>query len=254
MPDEADRRLSCPPCLNIRDVGGYRTTDGATIRRRTLLRGDNLCLLTPESCAVLLDAGLRTVVDLRHAHEVETAAHPFGAIGPHAGAVTYRHLPLRHPDNTVLAAAVEAATSQGEIYRLTLDHGAEQIAAVMRAIADAPDGAVIVHCNVGKDRTGVVVALLLALAGVPNETIVADYAVSAGYLQPLYQSRLAAGRQENRDDWQSEPATMRAFLTHLDTVHGGARRFLVAAGVTPDQIERLRARLRDEASISEMHP
>ena len=255
MPDEADRRLICDPCLNIRDVGGYRTTDGASIRWRALLRGDNLCRLSPEGCAALLAYGVRTVVDLRHAHEVAAAVHPFGAKGPHADAVQYWHLPLRRADNAALTAAVDAASSQLEIYRLTLDHGGTQVAAIMRAIADAPDGGVIVHCNVGKDRTGVVVALLLALAGVPTETIVDDYAVSAGYLRPLYEERLAAGLQERHDDWQSEPETMRTLLAHLETVHGGAHQYLLTAGLTPEEIERLRTRLRDGsgAVVSDMH-
>src|SRR6266536_3336110 len=112
--DLSDRRLRCEPCLNIRDVGGYATTDGASIRWRALLRGDNLCRLTPAGCASLLAAGVRTVVDLRHAHEVEAAVHPFGPLGPHASAVRYWHLPLRDPDDAALQAAVEASTSQLE--------------------------------------------------------------------------------------------------------------------------------------------
>jgi len=241
-----DRRLRCDPCLNIRDVGGYHTADGATIRWRTLLRGDNLCRLTPKGCASLLGHGVQTIIDLRHTDEIESAIHPFGPLGPHATTVQYRHVPIRDPEDAALLAAVQAATSQLDIYRLTLDRCAARFAAIMRAILDAPPGAIIVHCNVGKDRTGIVIAMLLALAGVPDETIVADYAVSAGYLQPLYEERLAAGLVMNRDDWLSEPETMRAFLEHLETVHGGARRYLLSASLTDEEIERLRSRLRTQ--------
>ncbi len=241
-----DRRLRCEPCLNIRDVGGYQTSDGATIRWRTLLRGDNLCNLSADGAAVLLEHGLRTVIDLRYIAELEEAVHPFGPLGAHTSVVDYRHLPLRHPDDVELDAAYRACTSLAEIYQVYLDWGGARFAAIMRAVANAPEGAVLVHCHVGKDRTGIVVALLLVLAGVPVETIVADYALSAGYLQPLFEASKQA--DSNVDDalWHSQPETMQSWLERLETVHGGVERYLLTAGLTSEEIERLRSRLREE--------
>jgi protein-tyrosine phosphatase len=244
--DANDRRLRCEPCLNVRDVGGYRTRDGATIRWRTLLRGDNLCRLSPAGSAALLDYGLRTVIDLRYVAELDEAVHPFGPLGAHTGMVDYCHLPLRHPDDAELDAAYLACKSLAEIYRVYLDHGGVRFAAIARAFADAPDGAVIVHCHVGKDRTGIVVALLLALAGVPTETIVADYALSAGYLQPLFDASKQANPEIDDAMWHSQPETMRSWLERLETVHGGAERYLLAAGLTSEEIDRMRVRLREE--------
>jgi protein-tyrosine phosphatase len=241
-----DRRLRCEPCLNVRDVGGYQTSDGATIRWRTLLRGDNLCRLSPEGSAALLEHGLRTVIDLRYIAELEEAVHPFGPLGAHTGVVDYRHLPLRHPDDAELDAAYQACQSLAEIYQVYLDWGGRRFAAIMRAFANAPEGAVIVHCHVGKDRTGIVVALLLALAGVPAETIIADYALSAGYLQPLFEESKAANPEVNDTLWYSKPETMQSWLERLETVHGGAEQYLLAAGLTLEEIERLRSRLREE--------
>jgi protein-tyrosine phosphatase len=241
-----DRRLRCEPCLNIRDVGGYLTGDGATIRWRTLLRGDNLCNLSTEGAACLLDYGLRTVIDLRYSAELEAAVHPFGPLGAHTDVIGYRHLPLRHPDDADLDAAYRACQSLAEIYQVYLDWGGARFAAIMRAIADAPEGAVIVHCHVGKDRTGIVIALLLALAGVPTETVVADYALSAGYLQPLFEELQAADPKVDATLWHSKPQTMQAWLERLETVHGGAERYLLTAGLTQQEIGRLRSRLRDE--------
>jgi protein-tyrosine phosphatase len=243
--DVIDRRLRCEPCLNVRDVGGYQTSDGRTIRWRTLLRGDNLCNLSPEASATLLAHGLRTVIDLRYIAELDVAVHPFGSLGAHTGVVDYRHLPLRHPDDAALDAAHEAAQSLAEIYQVYLDLGAPRFAAIVRAFADAPEGAVIVHCHVGKDRTGIVVGLLLALAGVPAETIVADYALSAGYLQPMFEASKRADPDVNDTLWHSQPETMRAWLERLETVHGGAEHYLLTAGLTPQEIERARARLRE---------
>ena len=242
-----DRRLHCEPCLNIRDVGGYQTSDGATIRWRTLLRGDNLCNLTPEASAALLEHGLRTVIDLRYIVEVEAAVHPFGPRGAHTEVVDYWHLPLRHPDDAELDVAYRAAQSLAEIYQVYLDQGRHRFAAIVRAFAEAPDGAVIIHCHVGKDRTGIVVALLLALAGVPTETIVDDYALSAGYLQPLFEELKRSDPATNDTLWHSRPETMQAWLDRLHTVHGGPEQYLLAAGLSADEIERVRARLREES-------
>jgi protein-tyrosine phosphatase len=249
--DVRDRRLRCEPCLNIRDVGGYRTSDGATIRWRTLLRGDNLCNLSADGATVLLDYGVRTVIDLRYIAELEEAVHPFGPLGSHTGVVGYQHLPLRHPDDVDLDAAYQACQSLAEIYQIYLDHGGVRFAAIARAIATAPDGAVMVHCHVGKDRTGIVVALLLALANVPAETIIADYALSAEYLRPLFDESKRANPEIDDALWHSRPETMQSWLERLETIHGGAERYFLTAGLTPEEIERLRARLREEpASIA----
>jgi protein-tyrosine phosphatase len=242
--DAPARRLVVQGCYNVRDVGGYATEDGAQIRWRTLLRADNLCRLTPDGAVALLEYDIRTVVDLRTPGEAEEAPHPFGPEGAHAALVSYWRWPLRDPADDALEQAFRATTTLLETYRLNLDTCGPRLAALARAFADAPEGAFLVHCNVGKDRTGLTVALLLALAGVPTETIVADYALSAGYLQPLYDARRAAGIDEVQAAWRSEPETMHALLGHLERAHGGAERYFLAAGLTPEEIERVRARLR----------
>jgi protein-tyrosine phosphatase len=245
MTIDAERRLDLPDCFNVRDVGGYATEDGASIRWRTLLRADNLCRLTPESADALVEYGVRTIVDLRHPRELPAAAHPFAPGGSHADTATYWHWPLRDPADEALDRAVQEATSLLQIAQLSLDHSAPRLAAIARSFAGAPDGGVLVHCHVGKDRTGTVIAVLLALAGVPHETIVADYALSEGYLRPLYEARRAAGQAADYDAWRSDPETMRAFLTHLDGVHGGARAYLRARGLTEQEIAQVRHRLRE---------
>jgi protein-tyrosine phosphatase len=243
-PEPVARLLACQACLNVRDVGGYATADGSRTRWRALLRGDNLCQLTPDGRAALLDAGIRSIVDLRHAAELSAAQHPFAPGGPDAGAVDYLSIPPRDPTDAALAAAFRAAPSLLATYRLTLDRCAPALADVARAFADARPGAVLVHCNVGKDRTGVVVALLLALAGVRPETIAADYALSAEHLRPLYEARRAAGLEDTRREWHAPPETMLALLAHLDVAHGGASRYLAAAGLSPAELDRAHARLR----------
>ena len=124
----------------------------------------------------------------------------------------------------------------------------DNIVASLRTIADA-DGAVVVHCAAGKDRTGVVVALALSAVGVPRERIVADYAASAERMEPLL-ARLKAS-DTYRDDLNSRPddshrprpETMRSFLAHLDRHDGGPLGWLAGAGFGPADVARLRSRL-----------
>jgi protein tyrosine/serine phosphatase len=124
----------------------------------------------------------------------------------------------------------------------------DNVVAALRAIADS-NGAVVVHCAAGKDRTGVVVALALSVAGVPRERIVADYVATAERMEPLL-ARLKAS-DTYREDLDSRPddshrprpETMRRFLSHLDEQHGGPLGWLATAGFGADDVARLRSRL-----------
>jgi protein tyrosine/serine phosphatase len=243
--DEAARRLTWDGCCNVRDVGGYATEDGATIRWRALLRADSLSRLTPAGRDALVSHGVRTIVDLRSMEEADLDVHPFGPNGSHVGQAGYLLWPVRDPADVELEREFNALTGLLETYRFNLDRCAPRLAAVARAFGDAPEGGVVVHCQVGKDRTGIIVALLLALAGVPEETIAADYAPSGANIRPIFEEFRAAGRNVSYDAWQSPPETMAAFLAHLGQVHGGAEAYLRAGGLTSEEIERVRARLRE---------
>jgi protein-tyrosine phosphatase len=136
------------------------------------------------------------------------------------------------------------------LYFQVIDHYWRGIAAIMTAIASAPDGAVLFHCHAGKDRTGLIAALLLALAGVPDQAIVEDYALSAVYLKPIYDARLIAEPDPAKRERMArligaEPTTMLDILGYLQTRHGGAERYLLAAGVAERDVERLRRRITE---------
>jgi protein-tyrosine phosphatase len=204
-----------------------------------------LCRLTPAGRDALVSHGVRTIVDLRGTSDPDSGIHPFGPDGSHAGAVGYWHWPIRDPTDLELQQAFLATTTLLETYVLNVNRCGPRIAAIARAFAEAPDGGFLVHCHVGKDRTGVVIAMLLALAGVPRETIVADYALSEAGLRPLYEARRAAGRNEPDDFWRAAPEMMHAVLDHLDQQHGGPLAYLAAAGLTDHEIATIRARLRE---------
>jgi protein-tyrosine phosphatase len=193
---------------------------------------------------------VRTIIDLRSPSELARAPHPFAPPHGEPAALIYQHLSLLDEADLAGLARIDAAGSVQEMYILMIEQYPSRIAAIVRAIAQAEDGGVVVHCFAGKDRTGVIVALLLAVAGAEPATIVTDYAASDNYLAPLYDEILESlahdpPQQRHLASMLVSPAeAMRATLTHLDTTYGGAEAYLQAAEVNQQDLQRLRLRLR----------
>lgn len=174
--------------------------------------------------------------------------HPFRAYE----GITYRQMRLRDGTDEEFFARVRAATSQMGIYRMILADGAGPIARIAREIVVAPPGAVVVHCHIGKDRTGLAIGMLLSAVGVTDEAVAADYALSADRLQPMRNFRrsldgaaAAAGAAPPDSHLTSPPETMLALLAELRETHGGAAGYLRAGGLTDEELARLRRRLVD---------
>jgi protein-tyrosine phosphatase len=248
---EPARRLSWDACYNVRDLGGYATSDGTQTRWRSFVRADTMCRLTVDGRTALLDYGVRTVLDLRRSDELRLDPNPFAAPPGQTSLVTYLNLPLGAGASIHERAAVKAAsgTTLEGLFCTVLDNYWRGIAAILAAIASAPEGGVLFHCHAGKDRTGIVAALLLTLAGVSYPTIAEDYALSAVCLQPIYDEQLRQEPDPARREWMATwmattPETMLAILAHLDAKHGGAEAYLLASGVTGEKVERIRQRLR----------
>jgi protein-tyrosine phosphatase len=232
-----ERHLRLPGTRNLRDVGGYPAGTNRRTRWRTLLRTDALDRLPAESRAALLDLGLRCVVDLRWPEELEHSPSVFAT----SDRVTYRSIPLLEDDPAPILGM--AAT-----YRHIFDERALQLAEVVRALL-APDGLpVAIGCAAGKDRTGVAIALLLAVVGVPDDVIVADYALSGEAFENDF------GDDPHLDDWRAQPIRvdcppeyMVEALRHLEGRHGGAAAFLREHGLTDAELDRLDQLLTEPA-------
>jgi len=194
-------------CGAYRDLGGTPTADGRVIRAGALLRSDSQHGLTAATVQAIRDGAVARVVDLRWARECERFPSPF------LGHAIYRHVPML---NDVLDYEPPP-----DSYAPMLDRNAARIAQAFAAVADAPPGPVVVHCKAGRDRTGVLVALLLKVAGVADDVIAADYA------------RTAPG----------VAATMINTLNHLRARYGGAEPYLLASGVEEWQLTAVRQRL-----------
>lgn len=236
------RHWRLPDTHNIRDLGGYARAGGGATQWRRLLRGDNLFHLEAESQASLVEAGLSLVIDLRNDREIQAEPNPFVRHEP----VAYRNISLfeRLSPIDLLASPFDMS----ERYRDALDHCGDGLAEVLVAIADAPPGLVLFHCTAGKDRTGLVAALLLTMAGVSEDDVIADYALT-GTAEPLISrlrnKSLAAGAEPLQVErvLASAPATMATTLAHLNAAHGGLDRYLPSIGLTVADAGRLMERL-----------
>jgi protein-tyrosine phosphatase len=232
--------LQFPDLLNVRELGGHPTLDGATTRLRSLLRADDLVQLTPEGVQALADYGVRTVIDLRWPAEVAARPHPI-ALGERK--VRYHCISLLAADEMEWASLSGECTK--EMWKCAvLEHTRPQLKAVLEIIAAAAAEPLLFHCVAGKDRTGLIAALLLALADVEPDAIAADYAASTALLTNAYLQRYTnLDRAEILEALRCPEEGVHNMLEYL-AQYGGAAGYLRAIGLGDPTIEQLRARLR----------
>jgi protein tyrosine/serine phosphatase len=232
--------LTWSGCRNVRDVGGLPTSDGRAVRDRTLVRSDCLDRLDDDGRAALTSYGVSRVIDLRSDFELDGTPHPL------AEDASYARIPWIDPQRDVERDPDGEPDLAGR-YRDSLDRNTRQVAAVVRAFVEAPSGPVLVHCHAGKDRTGMLVALLLDLVGVDRGVIAEDYAQSEGFLG--IRDRIAAletdqERHEAETFWRTLPETIAATLKHLDAEYGSSEDYLRdGCGLTAEEIQAVRDRL-----------
>jgi protein-tyrosine phosphatase len=241
-----ERMLDWPDCRNARDLGGLPTGDGQRIRTGALIRCDDLAYLTGEGVAAVRAAGVSRIVDLRGTAEVAALPSPFR--DDHR----YRWIPMIDEDADRRRDPVAEATQLGT-YRASARRNAHRIVAALRAVVEAPPGAVAVHCAAGKDRTGMVVAIALTAAGVPPDVVALDYARTAECLRERHEAELAAlppgPERETLRHWQgARPETILGMLAHIEDRYGGVPAYLTRHGLTPGELAALRVRLRDGLS------
>lgn len=252
---------------NLRDVGGLATADGGTIARGRLLRSDNLQSLTRHDVDRLLEIGLTDVVDLRSAYEVASEGP-----GPmtRTEQVTIHHYSLFREDSEEVSDApaaeqempgealpwvglrpsVTVGNSFASQYLSYLRDRPESVVAALRAVAYA-EGAALVHCAAGKDRTGTVVALSLLSVGAEPGAVVADYAASGERIERIVDRLLATRtyaanlRGRPLESHLTRPETMQSFVDHVNSEYGGVDGLLDHLGWTSEDADRMRHKLRD---------
>jgi len=234
------RFLDFPSLLNARDLGGYPTQDGSETRWGSLVRADDLVQLTPEGVRALAAFGVTTVLDLRWPEETELNPSPVARGPSHIG---YRHISLLAP--TLEEWDALRKPCEKEMWKcMVLEQTRSELKQVLMAIAAAPSGPLLFHCVAGKDRTGLVAALMLTLADVVPEAIAYDYAVSAHCLREGYLQRFPErDPEEILEALRCPEEGVHNMLGYLES-HGGARGYLEDLGLADDEIAHLRARLR----------
>ena len=237
------RHLPMEGARNIRDLGGYSTTSGTRTQWQRFLRADNQANLTDPDQSKLLDYGLETVVDLRLTREVVETPNVF----TDSDAVTFHHLNFLGDEDRGYDPAPEAAGVPERIahsYTSFLECCKENIAQIMAPLASANGGALF-HCHAGKDRTGLVAAFLLSLAGVPAETIAADYGLTAKYSFDPDSEDSNVQTEDNYRNYCCPPAGMSLVLDYLDREYGSVEGYMRAIGLTAAHLAALRSRLLD---------
>ncbi len=223
------RRIAVPGTANLRDVGGYPAVGGGTVRWRTLFRSDALNWLGGSGRAALAGLGLRTVIDLRTNGEVAVAPC---ALDGHVARTC--HVPL-----FTEAAIGRLPPELAAIYAYMIDRCGRAIA---RAIGQlCGDGALpgLIHCTAGKDRTGLVVALILEAIGVPDDVIAADYTLSSSHINPdvagdIQRIRAVSGvgRWIDLGALGSPPEVIHAALAHVRERSGSVPGYLLDNGLS----------------------
>ena len=243
------RHIDCDGAFNLRDLGGYEGDGGRTVRWRTLFRADGLHRITGESLATVRSLRCRTVLDLRTPLEVD--AGQYSCVG-----VDVLHLPVLRTtwDRDELRGSqgdpVEFLAAR---YLEMAEQGTAAIATAFEVLASSSRLPAAFHCSAGKDRTGVLAALVLAALGVNDEQIAEDYALSARAMDRLVEW-IRSHRPEVAEAMASQPAAFLAcppeaivrFLGELRARHGGVRLYLGDIGVTRATIEAVRDNLLEE--------
>jgi hypothetical protein len=244
------RLLSWDGCLNVRDLGGHPVGGGGATRFGRVVRADSVRKLSDDGWEALVAYGIRTVVDLRlPAERDEDPPDDLPVEVVHAPFVRDREQAEWDEIHAIGAAAGDDhVAGTRDVYLALLASSGEEVAAALTAVAAAPEGGVLVHCHAGKDRTGLLTALLLDLAGAERRSIAYDYALSGKMLAQMLADWVDEAPDEperaRRTRLSATPAAaMLDVLAELDTRYGGSRRFLLEGGAAGADLDRAAARL-----------
>ena len=240
------RHLQWPACYNTRELGGYAVGPRVRTRWGALVRSDTLSRLTAQGRATLLNYGIRTVVDLRGPSELVREPHPFSESGPPDSTPQYVNVPLRPSKEGLDASRLDELRRGPESYVLTVDTCQYAIAMVVQTFANATRGGVLMHCQAGSDRTGVIIALLLTHVGVSETSVAQDFAFSARQLKPWFEQQRRQIRvpiQFGTPISTSPPSWILSLLAHIRTTYGDVTTYLRICGVSDADLERVVTRL-----------
>jgi protein-tyrosine phosphatase len=233
--------------VNFRDLGGHATPAGR-VRSGRVYRSDSLAHVSDGDVEHLVgERGIRTVVDLRGTSEVD--AYPNDPL--RAAGATIHHVPLFDPAGPRPTGIVWEDATLADLYRLILGSAGPKFVEVLQLIAEPANQPLVFHCAAGKDRTGLIAAMVLSLLEVDDDVIVHDYARTDEAIELLAsraRDRAAAVGHAPADRFmRAEPETMREVLASVRTDHGGFEAYVLAHGFTAGEVDLLRASMVEPA-------
>ena len=253
-PGFLERFIRLEGAANFRDIGGYLTRTGRQVRTGKIFRSDELSELSDVDLTILDRLGMRRILDLRSREEVKKKADRI----PENGPFEYIHIPVyeKEPRWDYLPAILFKRHKLGEVlsarYFDMIEKRAEVFGKIVASFADLKNLPAVYHCNAGKDRTGIVTALVLSILGVPDETIIADYSLSnlgfdhyfGEFVEDSRHAPLGVADEEFQGLFIAQPDWMKNLLAHLNQSYGSVEAYLIKKGkVPPGVLERVRLNL-----------
>ncbi|MBO1414751.1 tyrosine-protein phosphatase [Streptomyces sp. FH025] len=244
------RHIEFEALRNFRDLGGYRAADGRTVRWGLLYRSDSLGKLTsPADLDRLRTLGVRTVIDLRYDWEIAAKGRV-----PEFDGLEYHNLSIEHRpyDQAEIDPELDPWRYLADRFAEVAEDGVKEIRRALEVIADA-EAPVVFHCASGKDRTGLISALLLTLLGVAEDDIAADFALTE-LATPHLVAEWQAAHPDRTLRWpgygRAPETVIRLALADLATRYGSVEAYLTATlGLDRTRIDALRARLLTEPTV-----
>ena len=247
--DYSDRHIPFEGCFNFRDIGGYPTTEGRTVKWGKYYRAGRQDRMTPADLAQARDLGVRTQIDLRKNDEVSDQGRgPLETMG-----AKYAHLPVIPDGGTdILAQLVGDTGISGKRYLGYLEFGGETWLKMFEIFAEPDDHPIVLHCTAGKDRTGVSTAFLLSVLGVDRKLIEADYLLTnvdvdrqVNFVEEHVGLPDGMSREEMTHHAGVPETAMHDFLDGLEERWGGAMGYLRDIGIGDDTFAAVRHNFLD---------
>ena len=226
---------------NFRDLGGYYSSFGGHVKEEALYRSNSLAMLSDDDIKLILEKGIRTAIDLRTDFEIYRGQSRLSGVE----GVGYYKVSLIDNVHSQDHKTFEKnmPKSMAELYKNLLDNSSQSIVKVFDIILENSDKAVVFNCTAGKDRTGVIAALILDLLRVGREDIVEDYTITEQLMEPVVAKVIedynrATGRTMPNYLFESKKESIEEFLDHLDNQYGSAKEYLVKNGFEKEKIEK----------------
>ncbi len=239
--DPDQQRIRELALINCRELGGMPLSGGKTFRSGIFLRSGSPEWLNAEQVQEVKDYGVKTVIDLRAKEELKGSGNPY-AEDPD---VSFFSIPLLNSDpNDTEDQTMEYIRTHklGDYYVIIAENMGDRLVSIMRVLLNA-EGLVLFHCAHGKDRTGVVAALLYLISGASREDIIKNYKVSYEYMKDFLDPLIQKLPDDLKHILRSDEENMVIFLDYMNSKwDGDAGKLLMANGLTADELERLKAK------------